>query len=121
MEVRESCAVLKLFDRAAGGARLKLSELILCSVSMALPAHILDRLPPALLRGSTVVAERGQRSRGLPLGNDALDAALPDSGLLRGGIVELAVAGTASVATSVALLACRAAQRENHERGGDTP
>jgi hypothetical protein len=88
---------------------------------MALPAHILDRLPPAILRGSSVISERTPAARGLPLGHEALDAALPDSGLLRGGVVELAVAGTASLATSMALLACRAAQRESRERGGDAP
>lgn len=85
---------------------------------MALPAHILDRLPPAVVRGSSLLAER-ETVQGLPLGLEELDAALPDAGLLRGGIVELAVSGPSALATSIALLACRSAQQESKSRGGD--
>ncbi|HMJ16461.1 MAG TPA: recombinase A [Polyangiaceae bacterium] len=87
---------------------------------MALPAHILDRLPPAIVRGSSLLSKREAPS-GLPLGVDALDTALPDAGLLRGGVVELAVSGAAALGTSIALLACRAAQRESLNRGGEVP
>jgi recombination protein RecA len=86
---------------------------------MALPAHILDRLPPAIVRGSSLLAEREAAVQGLPLGVEELDAALPDGGLLRGGIVELAVSEASALATSIGLLACRSAQRESIRRGGD--
>jgi recombination protein RecA len=46
----------------------------------------------------------------IPLGIDALDAVLPDQGLLRGGVVELAVSGPSALATSIALHAVRAVQ-----------
>jgi recombination protein RecA len=88
------------------------------STRMALPAHILDRLPPAFVRGSSLITER-EPARGLPLGLEDLDAALPDAGLLRGGIVELAVSGASALATTIALLACRSAQQESKSRGGD--
>lgn len=84
---------------------------------MALPAHILDRLPPAV-RGASSALERGL-GPGLSLGLPELDAALPDGGLLRGGVVELAVSGGPSLATSIALLACRAAQQESLRQGGE--
>jgi recombination protein RecA len=87
---------------------------------MALPAHILDRLPPAIVRGSSLLSKREAPS-GLPLGVPALDAALPDAGLLRGGVVELAVSGASALATSIGLLACRAAQQESVSRGGEAP
>jgi recombination protein RecA len=90
------------------------------SSRMALPAHVLDRLPPELVRGSLLAAER-QPASSLPLGFDALDAVLPDGGLLRGAVVELAVSGGASLATSIALLACRSAQQESQRAGGDIP
>lgn len=85
---------------------------------MALPAHILDRLPPAVVRSSSLLAARAP-VRGLPLGLEELDAALPDGGLLRGGIVEVAVSGASALATSIALQACRSAQQESTSRGGD--
>jgi recombination protein RecA len=87
---------------------------------MALPAHVLERLPPEIRRGSAAFSRR-EPLRSLPLGLSALDAALPDSGLLRGGIVELSVSGTASLATSIALFACRSAQQDALARGGEVP
>lgn len=87
---------------------------------MALPQHVLDRLPAALLRGGSLgLAE--QPSSGLSLGIGELDGLLPDGGLLRGGVVELSVSGAAAGATRIALAACRAAQAEGRERGGGTP
>lgn len=83
---------------------------------MALPAHLLAQLPAAVVRGSQVGG-----SAALPLGLPALDAALPDGGLARGAVTELAVAGGAALATRLALSACRAAQEEGRLRGGDTP
>ena len=46
----------------------------------------------------------------LPLGIESLDAVLPDQGILRGGVVELAVSGPSGLATSLALHAVRAIQ-----------
>lgn len=48
-----------------------------------------------------------------------LDGVLPNQGLPRGCVVELAVSGGVSLATSIALAACRAAQREASLCGGD--
>jgi hypothetical protein len=86
---------------------------------MALPAELLAQLPRGVVRGSESRAEA--RARALPLGVAALDAALPDGGLLRGGVVELAVRGPGALATRLGLAACRAAQLEGRERGGATP
>lgn len=87
---------------------------------MALPQHVLDRLPAALLRGGQLAPAESPEI-GLPLGLAELDALLPDGGLLRGGVVELCVSGAAAGATRIALAACRAAQAEGRARGGDTP
>ncbi|MBK7582133.1 MAG: recombinase A [Myxococcales bacterium] len=57
---------------------------------------------------------------GLALGIEELDACLPDRGLGRGAVVELSVSGALAGATRIALSACRAAQAEGRERGGDT-
>jgi recombination protein RecA len=47
---------------------------------------------------------------GLPLGIDGLDAVLPDQGILRGGVVELAVLGSSALATTLSLHAVRSVQ-----------
>ena len=93
------------------------SDLILCSVSvMALPAGLLERLPLALARpGGGAVAGFGGDSRlVLPLELKELDQALPDGGLLWGGVVELCVKGGSSMAIVVVLLVCHATQTETH-------
>jgi recombination protein RecA len=46
----------------------------------------------------------------LSFGVPALDAALPQGGLLQGSVIELQVQGASGAATSLALCACRAAQ-----------
>src|SRR5690606_15704905 len=97
-------------------------------------AHVLERLQtlrsmPASkgVRAHLALAEPHAapgapgHAGGLPLDLGALDAALPDGGLLRGGVVELAVRGAGACATSIALAACGAAQREAQRLGGDTP
>jgi recombination protein RecA len=67
------------------------------------------------------VGGRGLEDRaGLPLGVGPLDELLPDGGLLRGGVTEIAVAGTA-LGTSLALSACRAAETEARRAGGEVP
>ncbi len=111
---------------------------------MALPAHVLERLPAELLRqtriglatesvssslslsgpgageeASEVRAALVDSGEGLPLALGELDAALPDGGLLRGGVVELSVHGASALGTTVALAACRAAQAEARQKGGE--
>jgi recombination protein RecA len=101
---------------------------------MALPAQLLEQISPELLRtfnaGGALAQQPGPAASGqanlagshaLPLGLEELDQALPDGGLLRGAVTELAVQGQASLATSISLAACRAAQQQGQERGGDMP
>ncbi len=113
---------------------------------MAFPAHVLQQLPPGLAakvslasfeEGASSPHERPESSAkgggesahvpplkgpwALPLGVSELDAALPDGGLLRGGVVELAVRGVSAQATSIALSACQAAQQEGMLKGGSPP
>lgn len=82
---------------------------------MALPAHLLERLPMHFRHG-----EPGT-SPVLPLGFPEFDEALPDGGLPRGAVVEAVVLGGAALATSTALLACKSAQREAIATGGEAP
>jgi recombination protein RecA len=92
---------------------------------MALPAHLLERLPAHVRRGeplSSDVSEGAKGARGvLPLGSAELNAILPDGGLPRGSVVELSVTGGLAVATSLALAACRSAQDEAVAHGGVVP
>jgi hypothetical protein len=93
---------------------------------MALPAHLLERLPAHVRRGeplSSGVSEgmKGARHGVLPLGSAELNAILPDGGLPRGSVVELSVTGGLAVATSLALAACRSAQEEAVAHGGAVP
>ena len=96
------------------------------SNKMALPVHLLEQLPAGVscgLEGSDARSSDAATvgARALPLGLAELDALLPDQGLLRGAVVELSVAGRASLATSIALAACRAAQQEGKLKGGKMP
>lgn len=100
---------------------------------MALPAHLLEKLPPALV--STLNAGTlkvggpadGARSAPLPTGIPGIDQQLPEGGLLTGAVVEFAVAGSASLATSIGLAVCRSAQRSSRgaqaaeQLGGTVP
>ena len=90
---------------------------------MVLPAHLLEQLPTGVslgIGGVEAPANEATTARAsvLPLQLSELDAHLPDQGLLKGAVVELAVTG-ASLATSIALAACRAAQQEGLDRGGE--
>ncbi len=85
---------------------------------MALPAHVLQRLPPGVFRPGE--GEAAARPPGLPLGVGEIDAVLPDRGLPRGAVVELAVSGGAALATQLALAACRSAQQASRQRGGES-
>jgi recombination protein RecA len=58
------------------------------------------------------------KSNAVALGIEAFDAVLPDGGLPRGQVTEVAVQSPAQ-ATSLALWACRAAQREAKTRGSE--
>jgi recombination protein RecA len=91
---------------------------------MALPAHLLEKLPPALvssLKVGSAFNSDGARSTTLPTGIPGIDQQLPEGGLLSGAVVELAVAGAASLATSIGLAACRSAQQAAERLGGAVP
>jgi len=92
---------------------------------MALPAHLLEQLPPQFRQGQSGALQEGhsgsQGSKALPLGIAELDALLPGGGLPRGGVVELSVSGGAALATSVVLAACRAATEEATLAGAEAP
>jgi recombination protein RecA len=89
---------------------------------MALSAAVLERLQTVLTRAGVHVPSADEpKFEGLPLGIEGLDAALPDGGLLRGGVVELALAEPGALGTSIALRACLALQREARARGSATP
>ena len=90
---------------------------------MALPAHLLERLSPALSRAGVHLARpaNGPVGPGLRFGIAELDALLPDGGLLRGGVVELCAAGEGALGTSLALAVCAQAQTEARERSGHSP
>ena len=97
------------------------------SIPMALPAHLLERLPTASLQehgvriglaaGQPVPAEQAPFS----LGVEALNRVLPDHGLPRGAVIELSIHGGSALGTSLGLAACRAAQQAAVERGGSVP
>jgi recombination protein RecA len=84
---------------------------------MALPANLLDRLPALVRRGEP----EGLAPSSLPFGIPELDAVLPDGGLPRNAVTELAIYGGSSLATTLCLAACRAARKEAAARGGEAP
>jgi recombination protein RecA len=81
---------------------------------MALPLPLLEQLPASFGRG-----ELRHELPVLSLGIDALDAVLPEGGLPRGKVIELAVASGIALGTSVGLSACRSAQKETEAQGSD--
>ena len=87
--------------------------LLLCSV-VAVPAHLLQRF-------SVPLPGKRAEPRILPLEVLELDAVLPDGGLPQGAVIELSAAGSAALATSVALAACRSAQQRGMAHGGEAP
>jgi recombination protein RecA len=82
---------------------------------MGLPAALAS-ISPELVKAGVQLghpgALAGEEPPGLPFGIPELDALLPDRGLLRGGVVELSVAGGAGLATALALAAVRSAQEQ---------
>lgn len=96
-------------------AALPFLGLTLCSVLMGLPAALAS-LSPALLKAGVQLGSApfgaGNETSGLPFGIAELDGILPDGGLPRGGVVELAVAGGSAIGTALALSAIRSVQAE---------
>ena len=95
------------------------------SIRMALPAHVLERLPTAELRqqgvsiGSAVLGN--DALAGFSIGVETLKRVLPDRGLPRGAVIELSIHGGSALGTSLGLAACRGAQQAAIERGGSVP
>lgn len=86
---------------------------------MALPAHLAERFSPALARALRSGSANGPTSeRGFSMG--ALDAALPDAGLPRGAVVELAL-GEGVPGTSLVLAACHSVQQNAESLGASVP
>jgi hypothetical protein len=77
---------------------------------VALPAA-LAHLSPHLVSAGAMGAVTGPDRDALPFGVEELDRLLPDGGLLRGGVVELAIAGN-GVGTTLALGAVRSFQEQ---------
>ncbi|HEU5076451.1 MAG TPA: recombinase A [Polyangiaceae bacterium] len=103
---------------------------------MALSTNLLEKLPPALVSSLKIGANSAHDAaathnaaathdaavgRTLPTGFPAIDRQLPGGGLLTGALVEFAVAGAASLATTLGLAACRSAQRAAEQLGGTVP
>lgn len=86
---------------------------------MALPASLLEHLPASLRPGGEAHSLESPPSV-LEMGGE-LDALLPDGGLPRGAVTELSVSGGSASATSLALMACHAAQSAAVARGEEAP
>lgn len=84
---------------------------------MSLAALPLE-LERALRLGVSLPSAAEARAKALPLGLGAIDAALPDAGLPRGAVVEVASPRGLARATSIALAACASAQAEARLRAG---
>jgi hypothetical protein len=93
---------------------------------MSRPVDLLARLPESLgaskwggqvrLGGAPSISQLPQ---GLPLGWPELEACLPDAGLARGHVVQLAALHPGALATTVALRACAEAQQQGRTFGTD--
>jgi hypothetical protein len=77
---------------------------------VALPAALAHLSPRLIRAGSLEGVAAGPDQQGVPFGFEELDELLPDRGLLRGGVVELSVAGQSGLSTSLALGAVRSFQ-----------
>jgi len=86
---------------------------------MAAAEMISPKLSPEILRSiAPATALAGAEARVLPTGMAEVDAVLPDGGLPRGSVIELAAARSLAQSTSLALALCASAQREAVVRGG---
>ncbi len=83
---------------------------------VALPAA-LAHLSPRLVRAGALELEARGPDHALPFGFEALDHLLPDGGLLRGGVVELSIAGS-GLGTTLSLAAVRAFQERKEASFG---
>lgn len=87
---------------------------------MALPAALAD-ISPALLKAGVSLggspALREGEGESLPFGLAAVDQALPDGGILRGGVVELMVPGASGLGTTLSLAAVRSVQQLGKRTG----
>ncbi len=98
---------------------------------MARPADLLERLPDSLGFGAKsrlggqvrlgVANTSAQLPAGLALGWPELEACLPDAGLARGHVVQLAALHPGAQTTTIALKACMQAQQQGHAVGTDEP
>jgi hypothetical protein len=84
---------------------------------MAEPLNLLE-LHDRVRRGAL---EPLEVEAALPLDFAGLGSVLPDRGLLRGAVTEFTVSAGASLSTSIALAACRAAQEPAVSQGGPVP
>jgi recombination protein RecA len=88
---------------------------------MALPAHLAARFSPALARALRVgPALTGGVQEGFEFGIDGLDEALPDGGVLRGGVVELSL-GEGAPGTSLGLALIHRLQARRAQQGQTVP
>jgi hypothetical protein len=83
----------------------------------ALPSSIVHRVGAHLLRTATA---NDRPVRVVTTGYAELDAFLPDGGLPRGAVTELAASQGLGFSTSIALASCAAAQKEARLRGGES-
>lgn len=88
---------------------------LLATKSAAIAADFAPRAKPLALGRERGAAPLGGEAASLPA---AVSAVLPEGGLLRGGVVEIAAARGLGKATSLALAACASAQAEARLRGG---
>jgi hypothetical protein len=96
---------------------------------MARPADLLERLPESLSLGKKsrfggqvrlgAAPAATQLPAGLSLGWPELEACLPDAGLARGHVVQLAAQHPGALATTLALRACAEAQQQGRAFGTD--
>lgn len=97
---------------------------LLAMKTAAIAADLAPRAKPLPLGAASSASRERTTSPGapgaagiLPL-PEAVSALLPDGGLLRGGVVEIAAARGLAKATSLGLAACASAQAEARLRGG---
>lgn len=98
---------------------------------MARPADLLERLPDSLGLGAKsrfggqvrlgAATVSTQLPAGLSLGWPELEAFLPDAGVARGHVVQLAALHPGALTTTVALKACAEAQQQGHALGSEEP
>ncbi len=87
---------------------------------MALPVLSKPGLSPEILRLLTSTRPDSRSELGvIPLGLATIDSFLPDGGLSRGAVVEIAALPSLGQATSLALRACASVQRQAELRGGE--